>query len=116
MAERLVRLRQPATQTRVPVLVVCWPPVREGAPWLVEVRAPRGFVTARVVSPPIANLDDPRAELLGERFVAQRIPQNMRELLLPGAVVASENLRPTVPSEFLDSQRATALIRGLVHA
>lgn len=117
MAERPVTIRHavpPREGQRVPVLVVAWPPVRENGPWTVEVRAPKDTVKARIVIPPIAFLDDPRAELLGEEFVRHNIPTAMRELLLPQAIVASENLRPLRPSEFIDIQQYTSLIRGLV--
>ena len=120
MAERSITIRQPVPQPRegqrVPVLVIAWPPVREGGPWTVEVRAPKEAVTARIVVPPIAFLDDPKAELLAEEFIAQRIPKSMRDLLLPGAVVASETLQPTRPSEFVDAQDYATLIRRLVNA
>jgi len=120
MAERQVAIRQaspkPRDGQRVPVLVVAWPPVRYGGPWTLEVRAPREVVTARIVVPPIAFLDDPRAELLAEDFITQQIPKTMHDLLLPGAVVASENLRPVTPSEFLDAQEYATLIRSLVNA
>lgn len=119
MAERSVAIRQavqPQGGRRIPVLVIAWPPVREGGPWTVEVRAPKEAVTARIVVPPIAFLDDPKAELLAEEFIAQRIPKSMRDLLLPGAVVASETLQPTRPSEFVDAQDYATLIRRLVNA
>ena len=86
MAERRVVIRQvspkPQEGQRLPVLVIAWPPVREGGPWTVEVRAPKEAVTARIVVPPIAFIDDPEAELLGEEFVRQRIPRAMDSLLL----------------------------------
>ncbi|WP_095416036.1 hypothetical protein [Thermogutta terrifontis] len=120
MAERQVTLRRtppkPRGNQRIPVLVVAWPPVRENGPWTLEVRAPREVVTARIVVPPIAFLDDPQAELLGEDFIAQQIPKTMRDLLLPGAVLASENLRPVRPSEFIDAEDYATLIRSLVNA
>ena len=120
MAERRVVIRQvspkPQEGQRLPVLVIAWPPVREGGPWTVEVRASRDAVTARIVVPPIAFIDDPEAELLGEEFVRQRIPRAMDSLLLPGAVVASETLQPTRPSDFLAAQEYATVIRRLVHA
>jgi len=120
VAERRVVIRQvspkPQEGQRLPVLVIAWPPVREGGPWTVEVRAPREAVTARIVVPPIAFIDDPEAELLGEEFVRQRIPRAMDSLLLPGAVVASETLQPLRPSEFVDTQEYATLIRRLVNA
>lgn len=119
MAERSVAIRQavqPQGGRRIPVLVIAWPPVREGGPWTVEVRAPREAVTARIVVPPIAFIDDPEAELLGEEFVRQRIPRAMDSLLLPGAVVASETLQPLRPSEFVHTQEYATLIQRLVNA
>ncbi|MBC7353210.1 MAG: hypothetical protein H5U08_12685 [Thermogutta sp.] len=120
MAERSITIRQPVPQPRegqrVPVLVIAWPPVREGGPWTVEVRAPKEAVTARIVVPPIAFIDDPEAELLGEEFVKQKVPAAMHALLLPGAVVASETLQPTRPSDFLAAQEYATVIRRLVHA
>ncbi|MBC7352471.1 MAG: hypothetical protein H5U08_08950 [Thermogutta sp.] len=120
MAERRVTIRhavpQPREGQRVPILVVAWPPVREGGPWTVEVRAPRDAVTARIVTPPIAFIDDPEAELLAEQFIAQRIPATIHDLLLPKAVVASETLQPLRPSDFVDAQAYATLIRRLVNA
>ncbi|MEJ5342973.1 MAG: hypothetical protein WHT09_15560 [Thermogutta sp.] len=120
MAERSIAIRPaqptPINGQRVPVLVVAWPPVRDGGPWTLEIRAPREAVTARIVVPPIAFIDDPQAEILAEEFIAQRIPKSMCDLLLPAAVVVSETLQPLRPSDFVNAQEYAALIRRLVNA
>jgi len=100
----------------VPVLVVAWPPVRENGPWFIEVRAPKGSIRPKIVVPPIAGLDDPRAELLAEGFIKSKIPGTWGELLLPISIAASEVLIPSSPCDYAAAMADVELVRAVVQA
>jgi len=83
---------------------------------MLELRAPRDAVTARIVVPPVAFLDDPEAERLAEQFIKTRIPPRWHALLLPQAIAATETLKPVTPGDYYDVLHQVSLIRGLLHA
>lgn len=99
---------------RTPVLAVVWPPCRPNGPWTIDLRGDRDAITPRIVVPPIATLDDPRAELLAERFIAQRLPKapEWQRLLLPGYVVASEAVKPITPEDYANTLYDLELLKG----
>lgn len=114
MAERIVQVSPKIKSTsRSRVLVVAWPPIRDGGPWTIEARGDREALSVRIVVPPIADLDDPRAELLAEDFIRARIPRDWHELLYPGSVVASETLLAMSPCDYLMSRDEARLIREI---
>jgi len=102
-------------KARIPVLIVAWPPVRDGGPWFVECYAPRDSVAVKIVVPPVAGLDTPESDFLAEEFVRCHIPKSpqWQELLYPGNVVASETLRPYTPADYSDVTENLRLIREL---
>jgi len=101
---------------RIQLLVIAWPPIRPGGPWTLQIRGPRDRVVVRIISPPIAELDDPRAELLGEEFVETQLPPSLRDLMLPNAVIAEETLTALRPSDYARARADVEVIRAVLTA